>query len=255
MAKAGRKMNGRVMAFRSEVSMLRNVIKRTVNEVIREELEDVETLKRKQRLIEADLKKAETKSSLFRDLRPLIKRVEALERAVRDVEKAASGKVVERSIRDVIKGRKVEGVLEDMVESRLSSFNNKVLMLRREIEMMRGELDSSRTRKLEEEFERRLGKLKSEIAEVAVEHQSKEEVFDSDIRGLKKAVKDMRPFGGQSGRIDVDELRRDLEIIKTKQEWIENNIERIDIKPLLRKIEELEHRIRVITVSSPIVLE
>lgn len=245
----------RVEAFRSEVGMLRNVIKRTVNEVIREELEDVEALKKKQRVIEAGLKKAEMKSSLFQDLRPLIRRVEALEMAVRDMEKVASDKGVERSIREALKKRKVEAVLEDIVESKMGALNNKILMLRREIDMVRGALESSKVKKLEEEFESRLGKLKSEIAEVSVERQSQDEVFDAEIKKLKRGMEGFGRLGEQAQGPKLGDILRDLEIIKTKQEWIENNIERIDIKPILRKMEELEHRIRVINVSSPIVLE
>ena len=146
-------------------------------------------------------------------------------------------------------------MLEDMVESKLGKLNNKILMLKREMEMLMGELESSKVKKLEEELERSIGNLKSRIAGVAVESKGTDVVFDSEIEKLKKDIETMREIEKHIRGLNLQEIRRDMEIIKTKQEWIENNIERIDIKPLLRKMEELEHRIRVIRVSSPIVVE
>ncbi len=146
-------------------------------------------------------------------------------------------------------------VLGDMVESRLSGLNNKVLMLRREIEMLRGELESSKVRKLEGEFQRNIGNLKSQLNKVIIDGKGLEERLGSEIEILKKETGDLGKTGEHVKGLNIEELRRDLEIIKTKQEWIENNIERIDMKPLLRKMEELEHKIRLIRTSSPIVLE
>ena len=97
--------------------------------------------------------------------------------------------------------------------------------------------------------------VKSQINKVIIDGKGLEERMLSEIEDLKKGTENMEKLGGQFKSFDLGELRRDLEIIKTKQEWIENNIERIDIKPLMRKMEELEHRIRVIRVSTPIIVE
>ncbi len=199
-------------AFRSEVDALRNVIKRAVNDAVRRRLGDMEELKKRQELLEKSLRRGPGKGLAGKDMK----------------------------------------MLEGMVESRLGGLNNKILMLRREMEMLRSELESSSVKRLQEGFHRDVSNIKSQLNKVIIDGRGLEERISSEMEELKSGMEAPKP-GGPG--INVEELKRDLEIIKTKQEWIENNIERIDIKPLLMKMEELEHRIRVMRVSSPIVLE
>ncbi len=224
-----------VKAFRSEVDMLRNVIRRTVNEVIDKKLRDTGGGK---------------PAGPVRDLSPLAGRIGKLEREIGAVRDMAG-----KGVKELVKGKDIEGLLGGITESKLGEINKKIRMFGKELEMLRSQVEDSNVKKFEEKFQREMGAMKSQVNKVIIDGKGLEERLSSEMEDLKNGPGIPKPEGGQVKGPDMEELRRDLEIIKTKQEWIENNIERIDIKPLLRKMEELEHKMRVIRVSSPIILE
>ena len=89
----------------------------------------------------------------------------------------------------------------------------------------------------------------------------------TDVKSLKKGMDDWDRKGyptvtGKDLGITLEDIekmniggvRRDLEILKTRQQWLENSIKRFDVKPLYEKIEDIEHVLRRFKMSSPVVV-
>lgn len=212
-----------MQTFRKEVDALKNTIKRTVDEVLKEKREIAQT--------DVDLGRVDER------LEEMDSRVKSLERAVKDSES-----LVKKALEKELKGLDINKAVGKGMESSVSE-------LRKDVEMLRNDIESSSTKKLEEELDRQVGSLRSEVNGLAAKSKALDQRLAS-AENVKGGVP-MPPVPTK----DTQKFLRDMEIIKTKQEWIENNIERIDVRPLMKKMEELEHRIRVLKVSSPIVLE
>jgi hypothetical protein len=85
---------------------------------------------------------------------------------------------------------------------------------------------------------------KNEIQRVEQETAQMREGIES-LKGLEERVKGVNAEG----------ISRDLEILKTKTKWLEQQIEGLDIKPLHERLRELEGDLRRVTGSSPLVME
>lgn len=228
----------KIKEFKREVDALRNVIRKTVDEVVGEKLGDI--------VVTGE---AETEGG-----GSLEKRIASLEIAVENIDESVK-EAVDEEFRNLSEGEGMEIVKGEVESGDLDKVNNKILMLKREIEMLRSELESSSVKRLEEELQKVVGSLKSQVNKVIVDSRDLEERIASELEDVKKEMINLKSKGEHAGGLNMKEFIRDLEIIKTKQEWIENNIERIDIKPILRKMEELEHRIRMIGGSAAVIVE
>ncbi len=106
-----------------------------------------------------------------------------------------------------------------------------------------------------EKLHKRLEQMDKKINEISERHEEIFEKISNDINALNKKADGIKELEGEIKKLDLKYIKRDIESLKTKAEWIENNIEKIDLEPLLEKITEMESKIRVIRLSSPVIIE
>ncbi len=102
----------------------------------------------------------------------------------------------------------------------------------------------SRLEKMHEDMKEDFEKAKEQMEEF----QAKMKAFEKDIEEIKKIEDDIK-------KLDLKQIRREIEILKTKEQWIEHTFENIDIRPVVEKMEEIEHKIDRLKATSPFVIE
>ena len=56
-------------------------------------------------------------------------------------------------------------------------------------------------------------------------------------------------------KLDIDNISRGIESLKERSQWLEENIQKIDIRPLREKIDKIEELLREMKASSPYIIE
>lgn len=56
-------------------------------------------------------------------------------------------------------------------------------------------------------------------------------------------------------QLDMDQVRREFEKVKVKSEYLEEQLEKMDLSVLREKINEIEHRLSMTHTTSPVVIE
>jgi tetrahydromethanopterin S-methyltransferase subunit G len=72
---------------------------------------------------------------------------------------------------------------------------------------------------------------------------------------MSQRMNEIKSIEEELKTLNIKDITRDIEILKQKVQWIENNIEKINIKPLHERIQEIEHKINTVKISSPYVIE
>jgi len=101
------------------------------------------------------------------------------------------------------------------------------------------------------EFEKASDKMKDLIEKQRngvqrVEHETAQ---------LREKLETMKTPSGDAKELDTESIKRDLEILKTKTGWLEEQIENLNLKPMIDRINELETDLKKAMKSSPLVLE
>jgi hypothetical protein len=156
-----------------------------------------------------------------------------------------------------------------------SSSNHTAGMLSKEIDSLKKELDQAR-RKLDQDstrdekffsklkerevgdivaFQARLEKIHEEVKVEFREITERMDEFSAQMKQFDKSMEDLRKVDDDIRKLDIKEIRRELEILKTKGHWIEDNLEKLDVKPFMDKVQEVEHKIDRLRALSPFVIE
>jgi len=106
-----------------------------------------------------------------------------------------------------------------------------------------------------EEKERDIEKLKSSVNDMEKKSEDVLEKLEIEIRALGTKITSMSGTVKGVEGAGVTGIMRDLEILKTKQEWLESTVHKFDLKHIYDKIEELEDRVRSSGGYHPIVIE
>jgi len=98
-------------------------------------------------------------------------------------------------------------------------------------------------------------RLKESVNQNASMNKEQEERLETEFNALRREAEESRALREKVENINLDGLGREIESLKQKSKWIQDNIEKIDIGPLCNRIEEMEHRLKLMAASSPHVIE
>jgi hypothetical protein len=132
---------------------------------------------------------------------------------------------------------------------------------------------SSESRDLQKDF-KQLEKSQSmvineDLAEVYVNIQKMNERIHENLREVTKRIDDfelkaksIKELAERLDKnqkevedVDIKDMRRDIEVLKQKMDWIEEGIDKINVKPIFERIEEIEHMMQTFKVSNPVIIE
>ncbi len=100
--------------------------------------------------------------------------------------------------------------------------------------------------------DREMDKLKESIKEVQDQVAKNHEELNIEVKAMNSklsttstSVKGMESAGTPG-------IMRDLEILKTKAEWLESTVQKFDLNPVYEKLQELETRLRAVGAGSSV---
>lgn len=99
------------------------------------------------------------------------------------------------------------------------------------------------------------GNQYSEIKKILDRNNKIIEKTTQEITSLKKKLNELKGLEDVLSNTDVKSLTRNIEVLRTRSQWIEDRLEKFSITPLLEKIKELEIQVNSIKASSPLVME
>ena len=106
-----------------------------------------------------------------------------------------------------------------------------------------------------EEKEREIDKIRASMKDRDKKSDELLEKLEIELRALGTKITSMSGTVKGVEGAGVTGIMRDLEILKTKQEWLESTVHKFDLKHIYDKIEELEDRVRSSGGYHPIVIE
>lgn len=122
----------------------------------------------------------------------------------------------------------------------------KVMELENEILSIKEVLEDLNVGGLEEDVSSRFGQLSKKLLSSIKEHDAAIEDLEIKISSTKQESP------GPKGSPDS---QRDIESLKTKTHWLEMELEKLNLKPLIAKINELESRINTLKLQQPMIIE
>lgn len=81
------------------------------------------------------------------------------------------------------------------------------------------------------------------------------EKMNVEIKTLKEKVGEAMQAKKQLEELDIPNMRKDMESLKQKSQYIEQHIERVDLNPIVDMIKELETKVSNLRTSSALVIE
>jgi len=164
---------------------------------------------------------------------------------------------VEKRFREILSTQ--AKTLDYIADSRKQK--RKMLKLEKDVKATQNAFDH-RTRvsdyeakELQDEIKREFKSLNSIITSELKRLKENSDKLELELRALKERVKDISSIEEQMKETDISSMRREIETLKTKNEWIEAKLDDVDILPLERKMSSLERKIKTIRESSPIIIE
>ena len=131
--------------------------------------------------------------------------------------------------------------------------------LSKEIKSVKKELSSKAGEKKVVEFENDVFK------EIESMNRAIKSSFEDQNKYVKKLALDVSALSEKIGEIEkisqsahpdkIDKIAREIEAMKMKLQWLENQISQLDLHSIHEKISEIERRIHIMKRSSPLVIE
>jgi uncharacterized phage infection (PIP) family protein YhgE len=98
-------------------------------------------------------------------------------------------------------------------------------------------------------------KINTDLVESIEKKKSEIQRLEQETAQMREGILSLKNLEGKLKDMDSESITRDLEILKTKTKWLEDQIGEINIKPLHDRISELETDLKRITSNSPLIVE
>jgi ribosomal protein L9 len=106
-----------------------------------------------------------------------------------------------------------------------------------------------------EDRERELDALKRSMKEMQSKYKEDLESLEIELKTMTSRMGSVHTSVKSMEGAKTPDLMRDLEILKTKAEWLESTVQKFNLKPIYERLQELEEKIRTSHGYSPIVIE
>lgn len=95
----------------------------------------------------------------------------------------------------------------------------------------------------------------TEIKKILEKNNQIIEKSTEEIYSLKQRIDSFKDLEDILKGTDIKTLGRNLEILRTRSQWLEDRLEKFNVQPILEKIEEIEVAIKSLQASSPLIME
>ena len=100
-----------------------------------------------------------------------------------------------------------------------------------------------------------IDRLSAELKEQAAKDRDRIEDLQSQLSGVKDVFKELRHIHEALKGVDVVAVARDIESIKQKLSWIEQNQKPAGIDELMERLEDVEAQLKGARLGSPLIIE
>ncbi len=128
-------------------------------------------------------------------------------------------------------------------------------LLKKEIDDLRKKIEGPDAKRIEEVVYSEFEKMNRVIEENAAKENNFMEQIKVEIDALRNEIEAIKKKETDIEKLDIPGLRRDIESLKEKSRWIEENIEKFDIQPLYEMIKDMENKLNVLKISSPLIID
>ncbi len=108
---------------------------------------------------------------------------------------------------------------------------------------------------LTQEIYNQFEKMNSSIRESEKRTDDLVESFNVEIKTLKEKMGEAAQAKEHVEGLDISNIRRDMESLKQKSQYIEQHLERVDVKPIVEMIREVENKVNNLRASSALIIE
>lgn len=160
-------------------------------------------------------------------------------------------------------GNELERRIDDMKKERIdiASFLAEIKKNRERIAKMEGRLnsfekDASTGRKIpDDDIHREFERIRDDVKQGITENVETIKNMEVEMANLRERTEEIKTLGNGLKGFDVESIARDIEVLKQKTHWLEENIEKLNIQSLFKRIREIEEEVRTTRSESPLVIE
>jgi chromosome segregation ATPase len=107
-----------------------------------------------------------------------------------------------------------------------------------------------------EDHDKEIDRIKDRLQEIEAKRKEDFDSLETDVRALNASIKSVTSTFKSLEGSGVSGILRDLEILKTKADWLESTIQKMDLQHINDKIEAIEDKIDSSQgTESPMILE
>jgi uncharacterized coiled-coil protein SlyX len=136
-----------------------------------------------------------------------------------------------------------------------SASPRRIMKLESEIRKTKEMLEDLDVKDLEKDVFGRVEQISRDISKSLEEQRKSIENTEIELSALKKSLDDFQSYEKGFIKMDTANLLRDVESLKTKTQWLELELEKINIRPLMERLDELEARLNSLRISQPMIIE
>jgi hypothetical protein len=125
----------------------------------------------------------------------------------------------------------------------------------RDFDRLRSELSSIDMSAFEAEVRNDLQRTAANIRkEISDEHKGFDSIV-SRMTAIEQSFHELERMKNFMETVDIRGLRRDMEVVKTRQKWVEEGLEHLNIVPLHDKLTEIENKVKNLRSVEPTIIE
>jgi chromosome segregation ATPase len=126
---------------------------------------------------------------------------------------------------------------------------------RAQVKSLKANVDKIDFQELSQEIYAQFEKMKSSIKESEKKTDDVAERLNVELKTVKEQLNETKQAGEAMKDLDVSSMRRDVESLKQKSAYIEQHIERVDIRPVIEMIKDVENKVEGLRTSSALIIE
>ena len=190
--------------------------------------------------------------------------IKALGINIKNIQKESLGPIIKSNRENTTEIRNIQVDLTQK-ERELSKFINEIGEIRERvaaIEKIKTDVDDLKSRLIKIDFEGLSNEIYNQFERMNENIKQSDKKTDDAIEKLNVEIKTLKENMNEAmktrehiEKLDIPNIRRDMEVLRQKSEYLQNQLERINIEPLVEMVSEVENKMSVLQASSALVIE
>jgi chromosome segregation ATPase len=153
--------------------------------------------------------------------------------------------------------KKINNMEDNLKNLMAASENSKKSMesVKKDIEMIRKGPVEANMKELEKDIYREFERVNSNIKNILEKSREDAEKIEIEMKTIKNQFEGLKKVENELKKMDTSNIIKDIEAVKSKQEFMEKNMEKMSTEPIHDRMEEIEAAIKRMKITSPIIIE